>query len=157
MAELVSPAELLTILEGNRRLTLRTVQAFTEADLFGYTPVAPMRPFAALALEIFGLEESVVRGLQTGEYTYDADRYRGVSTARELLDVGESIRAQTVALWPTLTSERLLVKEQDPWAPVPQSHFDRLLYCLENEIHHRGQGYVYLRMLGFAPPAFWER
>ena len=35
--------------------------------------------------------------------------------------------------------------------------YDLLLYIRDNEIHHRGQGYVYLRSLGIEPPAFWER
>jgi len=30
-------------------------------------------------------------------------------------------------------------------------------YAVDNEIHHRGQGYVYLRALGIEPPHFWER
>ncbi len=34
---------------------------------------------------------------------------------------------------------------------------NNLLYFLENEIHHRAQGYVYLRALGIEPPYFWER
>jgi uncharacterized damage-inducible protein DinB len=34
---------------------------------------------------------------------------------------------------------------------------DRLLYMVDNEIHHRAQGYVYLRLLGIEPPAFYER
>ena len=29
--------------------------------------------------------------------------------------------------------------------------------AVDNEIHHRGQGYVYLRALGIAPPAFYDR
>jgi uncharacterized damage-inducible protein DinB len=28
---------------------------------------------------------------------------------------------------------------------------------IDNEIHHRGQGYVYLRALGIEPPPFYER
>jgi uncharacterized damage-inducible protein DinB len=32
-----------------------------------------------------------------------------------------------------------------------------LLYWIDNEIHHRGQGYVYLRALGIEPPAFFGR
>ena len=32
-----------------------------------------------------------------------------------------------------------------------------LLYVIDNEIHHRGQGYVYLRALGTEPPHFYER
>ena len=30
-------------------------------------------------------------------------------------------------------------------------------YAIDNEIHHRGQGYVYLRALGIEPPPFWQR
>jgi uncharacterized damage-inducible protein DinB len=32
-----------------------------------------------------------------------------------------------------------------------------ILYVVDNEIHHRGQGYVYLCALGVEPPPFWER
>ena len=35
--------------------------------------------------------------------------------------------------------------------------FALLLYVVDNEIHHRGQGYVYLRELGIDPPPFYER
>ena len=31
-----------------------------------------------------------------------------------------------------------------------------IFYFINNEIHHRGQGYVYLRSLGIEPPAFWD-
>ena len=34
---------------------------------------------------------------------------------------------------------------------------DMVLYVVDNEIHHRGQGYVYLRSLGIEPPAFYDR
>ncbi|MGZ5248500.1 MAG: DinB family protein [Flavitalea sp.] len=32
-----------------------------------------------------------------------------------------------------------------------------MFYFIDNEIHHRGQGYVYLRSLGIEPPFFWDR
>jgi len=35
--------------------------------------------------------------------------------------------------------------------------YNMILYWIDNEIHHRGQGYVYLRSLGIEPPAFWDR
>jgi uncharacterized damage-inducible protein DinB len=34
---------------------------------------------------------------------------------------------------------------------------DLILYVIDNEIHHRGQGYVSLRVLGIEPPAFYDR
>ncbi|MEX6688230.1 DinB family protein [Danxiaibacter flavus] len=35
--------------------------------------------------------------------------------------------------------------------------YSSLLYFIDNEIHHRAQGYVYLRSLGIQPPFFWDR
>jgi uncharacterized damage-inducible protein DinB len=32
-----------------------------------------------------------------------------------------------------------------------------LFYIIDNEVHHRGQGYVYLRALGIEPPPFYDR
>lgn len=32
-----------------------------------------------------------------------------------------------------------------------------ILYFIDNEVHHRGQGYVYLRSLGIEPPFFYDR
>ena len=39
----------------------------------------------------------------------------------------------------------------------PGTGWSLLFYVIENEIHHRGQGYVYLRALGIEPPPFYER
>ena len=38
-------------------------------------------------------------------------------------------------------------------APV----YDLILYAVDNEVHHRGQGYVYLRALSVEPPPFYDR
>jgi uncharacterized damage-inducible protein DinB len=157
MANVLSPAELLEILEGNRRLTVRTVQAFTEQDLFHYTPVEAMRPFAELVKEILGIELGYVRGIATGEWVWNPDEFQTVTTAADLLVACEAVRRQTLELWPAVTAERLAVVEQDPFFGGPQSHFARLQYALENEVHHRGQGFVYLRLLGAEVPMFWER
>jgi len=35
--------------------------------------------------------------------------------------------------------------------------YDLMLYVVDNEIHHRGQGYVYLRALGIEPHPFYDR
>lgn len=46
--------------------------------------------------------------------------------------------------------------EQDPFGP-PDTNWSKLLYMIDNEVHHRAQGFVYLRALGIEPPAFYER
>jgi len=40
---------------------------------------------------------------------------------------------------------------------LPGRVYDLILYAIDNEIRHRGQGYVYVRALGLEPPPFYER
>lgn len=153
---LLDPAGLLELLEGNRRLTLRVIEAFPEEALFRYRPVEALRPFAEMVAEVLDLEAGYMRGIATGEWVHEP-ACAGVRTKADLLEACARVRGRTRELWPRITVERLLQVEPDPFFGGPQSHLERLVYALENEIHHRGQGYVYLRLLGVEPPAFWER
>ncbi|ASK62368.1 damage-inducible protein DinB [Virgibacillus phasianinus] len=153
----ISKEELMEILEGNRRLTIRVIEAFPADKLFDYAPVEPLRPFSAMVKEILNVERAFMRGIAQDEWEYK-DQFTDVSTKENLLESCEQVRAETRGLWKSVTEERLAEVMDDPFfnAP-PQSHFERLQYSLENEIHHRGQGYIYLRMLGIEPPAFYIR
>ena len=154
---LLDPAGLLEILEGNRRLTLRVIEAFPEEALFHYKPVEVLRPFGEMVKEILDIEYDYMRGIALGEWSF-SHICDGVKTKADLLSTCHRVRERTRELWPRLTVERLLTVEPDPfWGGPPQSHFERLVYALENEIHHRGQAYIYLRELGIEPPAFYER
>lgn len=144
------------ILEGNRRLTVRTLQAFPEQDLFSYS--APgMRTAADLFKEIMEVERAFLRGIATGEWVYAATTQE-IATKEGLLEAFAALRSQTLAWWEQITADRLLAVEDDGfgWAP-PSANLDRVIYGLENEIHHRGQVFVYLRQLGVQPPAFYDR
>lgn len=157
MNALLDPARLLEILEGNRSLTLRTIEAFSEEKLFRYSPAEPLRPFAEMVKELLHLELAFVRGIATGEWVLE-EPYQVVQAKEELLRACVAVREQTRAYWPSITTERLLIVEADPFFGAgEQVLFARLFYALENEIHHRAQGYIYLRMLGTEPPFFWER
>lgn len=157
MPTLLDPAALLEVLEGNRRLTLRTIEAFPEEELFAFRPVPRLRPFAEMVKEILDMEDGYVRGIATGEWTLE-DTCAGVRTKADLLAACARVRQRTRELRPRLTVERLLAVEPDPfWGGPPETHFACLLYALENEIHHRGQAYAYLRLLGSEPPTCYER
>ncbi|WP_242654564.1 DinB family protein [Symbiobacterium thermophilum] len=156
MGELLTPESLLAMLEGNRRLTLRVVELFPEDALFHFTPAPPLRPFADMVNEILEMEEGYVRGIATREWTFSPKRV--VKTKQELLEACAAVRRRTLELWPRITAARLTEEEIDPFfGSEPQSNLSRLVYTLENEIHHRGQGYTYLRILGIQPPAFYIR
>ncbi|MFJ7754582.1 DinB family protein [Peribacillus muralis] len=147
---------LLEILEGNRRLTMRVVEAFPEEELFHYATADKLRPFAEMIKEIMNIESAYIRGIALHVWDFQ-DSFAAISTKEDLISACVAIREDTRKLWQEVTEETLEVIEKDPFFGPLQSHFSRLQYGLENEIHHRGQGYIYLRTLGIEPPEFFVR
>ena len=152
-APIMTSQQFLEHWQGHRALTRRVIEAFPEDQLFTFS-VGGMRPFGALALEMMSMALPMVRGAASGDWTSPMDR-----SARP--------KAELLAAWDADTPE---IDAQ--WARIPAGRFQEtmtafgqytaplhelLLYCIDNEIHHRAQGYVYLRALGVEPPPFWER
>lgn len=149
----LSPADLLTHWQGHRKLTRRVIEAFPEESLLTFS-IGGMRPFAALATELTAIGAPMVKEIVSGEATPYSE------------NVPKS-KAEVLANWDAATAEL------DAWfAKVPPAKFEETLtvfgqytgpvwshffYAIDNEVHHRAQGYVYLRALGIEPPPFWER
>ncbi|MBN3555762.1 DinB family protein [Fictibacillus nanhaiensis] len=144
------------ILEGNRRLTIRVIEAFSEEQLFNFTPDEKLRPFAEMVKEIVNIEYGYMQGIARDKWEYK-DVFEGTSTKEELIRISNNIREETRNMWAEMNEEKLSIVMKDEFFGPEQSHFDRLQYALENEIHHRGQGYTYLRLLGIEPPEFYVR
>ena len=149
--------ELLQHWLGHRRVTRRVIEAFPEKDLFTYA-VGGMRPCAALALELIGMASGGIKGLATGTWPTTDEMYSTPKpqTKAELLQRWDEVTAEIDRLWPTMAPRRL--EQVDKAFGVWEGRlFGIFLYWVDNEIHHRGQAYVYLRSLGIEPPAFYER
>ncbi|MDQ6610909.1 MAG: DinB family protein, partial [Gemmatimonadota bacterium] len=145
--------DLLQHWQGHRRLTRRVIAAFPEDQLFTFS-VGGMRTFGELAKEMLGMTVPMVSGAITGDWKgYEA---AAATTQAQLLEGWDATTDELNALWPKLPAEKM----QETITAFGQ-YKDRLvvllLYVIDNEVHHRGQGYVYLRALGIEPPAFWER
>lgn len=157
-AAFISPEALLEHWMGHRRLTRRVIEAFPEDKLFSYA-LGGMRPFADLAMEMVRMGAPGVRGVVVGKYQtwQEVEKsYKTPTTKEELLNAWDRSCEQIKSLWPHIKPERFpqIEKAFDTWeGPIYWS----VLYYIDNEIHHRGQGYVYLRSLGIEPPPFWER
>ena len=78
------------------------------------------------------------------------------TTKQELLAEWDAQTAQLDTEFPLIPVGRFseTMKAFGQWE---MKGFQLLFYVLENEVHHRGQGYVYLRSLGIEPPAFYDR
>ncbi len=153
VAAAISPEQLLAHWQGHRRLTRRVIEAFPDDQLFSFS-IGGMRPFGALARELLAMDMPMVRGAATGAWDTSFDR--------QSLPKGEILRrwdADTAAIdayWAQIPAARFQ-EMMTAFGQYTGPLFELLLYCVDNEIHHRAQGYVYLRALGVEPPPFWER
>lgn len=149
----ITPDALLAHWQGHRRLTRRLIEAFPEDQLFTFS-VGGMRTFGELAMELLTMAVPMVRGAVSGDWETSASRE--ARPKEELLRLWDENTEQLDALWKQIPPERFL-ETMTAFGQYPGVLHDLILYVIDNEIHHRGQGYVYLRALGIEPPPFYER
>ena len=156
----ISTDELLKHWQGHRALTRRMIEAFPEDKLFTYS-IGGMRPFSEMVMEFLGMAVPGMHGIATGVWKSVPEllhhqKNDAPKTKQELIDRWDEATAIIDKLWAQTSFERFMETDRafGEWeGPV----YSFLLYWIDNEIHHRGQAYVYLRSLGIEPPAFWDR
>ncbi|TDX01997.1 DinB family protein [Dinghuibacter silviterrae] len=154
---IITPDAFLDHWQSHRRLTRRVIEAFPEDQLFTYS-VGGMRPFSGLALEMIHMARPGIQGFATRQWEGlgSHDRASNPSTKQALLDLWDDTTRLIDTVWPQIPEGRF--QETDKIFNAYEGPvYGGLLYLVDNEIHHRGQGYVYLRSLGIEPPAFWDR
>lgn len=149
----ISTDALLEHWQGHRRLTRRVIEMFPDDKLFAFS-IGGMRTFGELANELLSMAGPMAHGLATLEWG-------GYTPAKA------TSKTEILRLWDESTT-----RISEFWSQIPVARFQemltsfgqftgygywQILYIVDNEIHHRGQGYVYLRALGVEPPLFWER
>ena len=152
-ASFITPDALLAHWQGHRRLTRRVIDAFPDDQLFTFS-IGGMRPFGTLALEILGMGVPMVQGVVTNKWDWAMSQE--AKPKSELLDLWDDSAEQISQLWPQIPPERFR-ETMTAFGQYTGVVHDLLLYVIDNEIHHRGQGYVYLRVLKIDPPPFYER
>ena len=139
--------------QGHRRLTRRVIEAFPEDRLYNFS-IGSMRPFGAMAQEMIAIAAPMVRGIVTGNW--DQVITRDPIPKSEILRLWDESTETINSLWPQIPAARFQ-ETMTAFGQYPGRVHDLLFYAFDNEIHHRGQGYVYLRALGIEPPPFYER
>jgi len=157
---LVNLNDMLAHWQGHRRLTRKVIEAFPEDKLFSFS-IGGMRPFAEMVQEFLDMAEPGMRGILTGEWTKAEDmphylQRATVSTKEELLGLWDAATATIEELWKQVPAKRF--RETDlAFGQWQMPIYSMIAYFIDNEIHHRGEAYVYLRALGIEPPMFWDR
>lgn len=156
----VTTEQLFNHWQGHRGLTRRVIEAFPEKELFEFS-IGGMRTFALLAMEIIDLTGPGIKGLATGEWGSGKMAHMSgeglPKTKTELLELWDEATNRLETYWPQIPASDYgnKIKIFGQWDGTVLS---AIQYFMDNEIHHRAQGYVYLRAIGgIEPPAFWDR
>ena len=155
---IITSEALLEHWQGHRKLTRRMIEAFPEDKLFTYS-VGGMRPFSELVLEMLGMAVPGIKGIITGKWqTYDEAFAETAAPASktELLERWDETTEALNTLWPQIPPHRF-TETDTAFGQWEGTGYFFIFYFIDNEIHHRGQAYVYLRSLNIEPPAFWDR
>jgi uncharacterized damage-inducible protein DinB len=154
----ITTEELLEHWQAHRRLTRKMIEVFPEPELFTFA-VGGMRPFAELALEMISMGISGIDGVVSGKWGNALMHHQQdgrPQTKEALLYLWDELTEKMNRLWPQIPVERFHEVDRAFGQYEGTVQFI-VFYFIDNEIHHRGQGYVYLRALGIEPPPFWDR
>jgi len=153
---IITKEELLKHWQGHRVLTRRVIEAFPEKELFDFS-VAGMRPFGELAKELLAIGVPGLQGIvNRADGAYSENGLEGITTKEAVLKKWDEDTPKIDELFRQIPDSDF----HETFNLFGQYNFpiiENILYFIDNEIHHRGQGYVYLRSLGIQPPFFWER
>ena len=149
----MTPTDLLKHWQGHRGLTRRVIEAFPD-EQFNTFAIGGMRPFGTMAVELLRMAAPTASGLVTGEWS------EGVSAdpkpKTEVLKLWDASTKTINELWPKIPVAKF-AETITAFGQYTGTAHSLVMYVVDNEIHHRGQAYVYLRALGVEPPPFWER
>ena len=152
---IITPQELLHSWQGHRNLTKKVIERFPEKELFEFS-VGGMRPFADLTKELLAIAAPGLKGIVTGiEEPYD-HKMEHMKTKQDILHAWDESTEKINIYFPQISLERFH-EEFNLFGMFKFPVIQNIQYFIDNEIHHRGQGYVYLRAFGIEPLKFWER
>ncbi len=151
---IITKDEMLQHWLAHRSLTRKTIEKFPEKELFEFS-IGGMRTFADLAKELLAI---AVPGLKAiaGHQPEPYDHNLPVQTKAELLQQWDEATPKITEYFNQVPEERFHEKFK-LFGEYELTIINHILYFIDNEIHHRGQGFVYLRALQIEPPFFWDR
>jgi Uncharacterized protein conserved in bacteria len=155
MEQVITSTQLLDHWQGHRRLTRRVIEAFPEKELFEHQ-IGGMRPFSEMVAELLAIAVPGLREIVGGQTKALDEKIDFGNDKSKVLQLWDKSTEEINQLWNQLNLERFqeYIKLFGQYEGTVQSS---IFYFIDNEIHHRGQAYVYLRSLNIEPPFFYER
>ena len=142
---MIEPSAFLEHWLGHRRV----IEVFPDDQLFAFSPAPPLRPFGEMAWELVGQTGYTLDGLLTGQWGEPVWDTLPSTHKAALLAAWDAQTARIEAGLPGVPLQRYGEILRLAWGEMLV--FNAVIGAVDNEIHHRGQGMVYLRHLGITP------
>lgn len=155
MNQIFSKEQLLKQWMGHRKLTRKVLDKFPEKELFEFS-IGGMRTYAQLTTELLSIAGPALKAIVNREMTPYTEEGHIFATKADYLAAWDKATETIQEYWEQL-DESELNEMFNLFGQYEFPVYENLLYFIDNEIHHRAQGYVYLRALGIEPPMFWDR
>lgn len=153
-AQILTREHLLKHWQGHRDLTRRVIQAFPEKEFFEFS-IGGMRTGSQLIAELIAIAGPGIKAIaEKSQNRYDEGEK--MTSKEQYLHKWDEATKTINHYWQSLEVPDF-AETFNLFGEYEFPVIDNILYFIDNEIHHRGQMYVYLRALGIEPPAFWDR
>lgn len=153
--QIITPEDLLKHWQGHRALTRKVIEIFPEKDFFAFS-VGGMRPFSKIVDELLSIAVPALKGIVDQEVKPFGEGEENLISKTQYLQKWDESTLLINKYWQKLSAEDFS-KTFNLFGQYEFPVIQNILYFIDNEVHHRGQGYVYLRALEIEPPFFWER
>ena len=141
--------EILKYWENVRMLTLKLLDRFPEQQ-FGFRPANNVRSVAELFDHVLAVELYARKGLIENVWGPVPTPGLGMTEKALLRDALSEEHAATIAMLRSLPEKSFSQLYNTPFGKLTG---EGMIYlALDEEIHHRGNLYTYLRILGIEPP-----
>jgi uncharacterized damage-inducible protein DinB len=143
----------LKLLEKRYKVTRRAIAAIPE-DKLDFRPTAEMMSARELALHLMGNYNFLAAGMGENDWSLESFKLRGdYRSTQELVDAFDELYRRTRGRLEQFPDDGFGLRVK-PFG-VEQKISSIAMGIAEHEIHHRGQLYVYLRLVGVVPPQMY--
>lgn len=146
-------------------VTRRAIMTLADNDL-DFRPQAKMRTPRELIFHIYAQEKIIAEAIRQGQFTQDAAvrsspevesvaaEVKALTTVRDVLAYADACHQAAMSILQSLSEEDLNRPVEAPFGAYEGWRFFESAY--DEHWHHRGQLYVYLRLLGKEPPMLYD-
>lgn len=150
----LSKDDVLKYWQQHRALTRKSIELFPADELFQFS-IGGMRVYGDMIKELISIAVPGLLGIVHHKMEM-IDHNVDLNTKEAVLQRWDADTLQIDALFGKITVERFQ-EEFAVYGDFKLPVIQNIQYFIDNEIHHRAQGYVYLRALGIEPPDFADR